>query len=400
MKAIGIGCYWFANKKYRSGEFEGFSFEEYIRQLHSALERVDNVSNVEIDLDENFLSGPLLTFSDRDENFLPMFSAGSVSFDIFMPARLQEKYAFELAVGNGIENFHVDVRYLYDTPVAFISFDLPAEPKDWRDLSPSFAVAFIREHLKAKLSHDPNIELGFLGPSPLHADIFLKHTDRPLTEPHAEDISADPDSYRTFLFHVPKDDQNLLQTFEDLYENVLATFYRVALFRSELIRLRDAIIETTQSLFQSNRAKGLVGTIREYSKIGRVIDSAFELVLEERLCRVYMTEFVEERRTQSLQEKNIFYPMVMREVNDITQTPLEDVKEILRMVEERRQQYFGNFSTMIAGIAGGLIGAIIGAAMTFGLGLYTTHEHPDAKSPSVQTIPTKPVYQQHPQRKK
>src|SRR5690348_12154276 len=109
MKAIGIGCYWFASKKNPNGEFDEFSISEFISQLRPALERVDSVSNIVIDLDDRFAGGSPLRFADKEENLFPLFSAGSISFDIFMPARLQEKYAFELAVGHGVENFHVDI---------------------------------------------------------------------------------------------------------------------------------------------------------------------------------------------------------------------------------------------------------------------------------------------------
>jgi hypothetical protein len=110
MKAIGIGCFWFAS---RETDTENVSPIEHLKQVRSAIESVDNVSNVQIvgHGDVFHFPGPSILgeIEDDDRNFFPIYTNLILRFDIFMPERLKEKYGLGRAGDGETETFHVDV---------------------------------------------------------------------------------------------------------------------------------------------------------------------------------------------------------------------------------------------------------------------------------------------------
>jgi hypothetical protein len=91
------------------GEANKFSPQAYLVEIRKALEGVDSVSNIEIEGEGNTYSifGEL---DDEEENFFPIYSDVLLSFDIFMPTRLQQKYSLNRAIP-GVETFHVKLMY-------------------------------------------------------------------------------------------------------------------------------------------------------------------------------------------------------------------------------------------------------------------------------------------------
>lgn len=98
MEAVGLGCLWFARRWGAiEDDPEDYFPGDHLKDIRTALEGVDNISNIKITGRGNVVGSALLAFMDDDEddaadfNPYPMYSSVTVSFDIFMPKRLQEK---------------------------------------------------------------------------------------------------------------------------------------------------------------------------------------------------------------------------------------------------------------------------------------------------------------------
>src|SRR4051794_1679680 len=135
MIAIGIGCYWFAQ---REGEDEDFDPREFLTHVKDALESVDNVSDVEVFTrgDSITVSGSSYAQHGDDENFFPIFSNMRISFQIYMPERLIERYGRGRASVEA-ERFAVEIVYGHGMPVAYVNYELEDDADNLDEYSPS-----------------------------------------------------------------------------------------------------------------------------------------------------------------------------------------------------------------------------------------------------------------------
>ena len=81
MKALGLGCFWFASR--RLADEETFEPKDHIEQIRKALESVDNVSDVDLDPDYISVAGWSF-YPDKygDENFFPStYRVRSVTYE-------------------------------------------------------------------------------------------------------------------------------------------------------------------------------------------------------------------------------------------------------------------------------------------------------------------------------
>ena len=96
----------------------------------------------------------------RKESFFPIYCDVLVSFDIFTPSRLQQKYSSTIP---GVETFHVKLMYDDGMPVVYIHYTLDGGKNEARMFSPSTAIVFVRKYLEDKLKDHPTIEFQTLG---------------------------------------------------------------------------------------------------------------------------------------------------------------------------------------------------------------------------------------------
>jgi hypothetical protein len=107
MEAVGIGCFWFARfSADDADDDEDFTPTEHLNDIREALEGVDNVSNVEVIGEGNVYSSIAGLEDEEGGNFFPIYSNVTLCFDIFLPARHQQKYALGRTADDH-EHFHV-----------------------------------------------------------------------------------------------------------------------------------------------------------------------------------------------------------------------------------------------------------------------------------------------------
>ena len=204
MEAIGVGCYWFACADEANEDDEDFDPTRFLAQIKEALEEVDNVSNVKIykPAHSTQISGSSYEEGPQGYNFFPLYNNVTITFDIFMPARLIEKYSFfETRVET--EHFHVEIVYDGQMPVTYISYNVRAGLDAAEQYFPSTAVMVIRKYLEEKFDAHSTVEFQSLGPSPFHADFFAVDADESGGW-SAEDKTPPARGYRIFCFKLPK----------------------------------------------------------------------------------------------------------------------------------------------------------------------------------------------------
>ena len=169
---FGIGCFNFGINRLPPFKLTG---KQYIADLKSSLELIPNISNIKIDVDESFksidteITKPIKSIKEGFGFFPPGMSFFSLQFNIYIPFRFQEGVRGEKLHTN-TENFKVYTNTAYHFIVTYIeSLDSPD------NCSPSDGVFVVREFLKKQFEKiKSNIRFECLGPSPFHADFFIK----------------------------------------------------------------------------------------------------------------------------------------------------------------------------------------------------------------------------------
>ncbi len=383
MEALGIGCICFSRKPPANGsEDQNYSPANHLKEIEQALESVDNVSNVRVIGHGNTISGiGFLDDAEEEEIFDPIYHDVAIEFDIFVPIRLQEKYALG-RTADGVEAFHVKV-YYDRMPVAYVHYTVAGNASKSRDYSPSTAIVFIRKYLAEKLKDHPTVQFDMLGPSPLWADLFVELAAAPDKQDTAQDMSSPGDGYRTFHFLSAKTEANdAIHEFISDYQNILSTFYLLVRARNNSRQLSEAVTQGALQLLQPPENAAPWARYNHWRKISGQIDSVYRSLLAEKLNRVNVASFFSNLKDdEELAPENIFYRFVEKEMQSPDPLPDEDIRELLIMLEERRRGYFQNSATLFSGLAGGILGALLGAALTYQL------SSPPGASPSVSNKP-------------
>jgi hypothetical protein len=318
------------------------------------------------------------------KNFFPLFSSLVISFDLFVPSRLHEKYLVREKAAD-VETFHVQVRYRYSMPVAYIHYTVTGSEDQVYQYSPSNAVVVVREFLEEKLSDDPVIDFQFIGPSPCHVEVFID-TATSAAAVEAKDLSIVGAGYRTLFFRLdaitPKDQVIELAR---AHHGVLGAFYAGVILRNRARRLSTAVADGALELLKPSTRSSRWAAFRRWRGYRQQIDAVFTALLQEKLNRFELGSFQDEiNQDDELDQSSLFYPFIERELDEHVQTADEDIRELLIMLEERRRGYFANLSVLISGLVGGILGAALGALLTFGL---TDHSGAKAKTETINRAP-------------
>lgn len=233
MKAIGIGCFWFARPGGEPTDENDFSPRKHIDEIRNALESIDNILNLKVanDSEQFIVSGDSYS-DDEDEdeddpNYFPLIGNTTINFDIMIPERLQEKYSIFGRGDAGVENFHVSILFGSGLPVTYISYDVKGGEAACHKYEPSTSVVFIREYLKEKLRGDKKIEFQCLGPSPFHADFFVTRREEG-EGVVSKDISLTGRGYRTLYYEFADSEPKQINHFIAFNHEVFSTYYIVS----------------------------------------------------------------------------------------------------------------------------------------------------------------------------
>jgi hypothetical protein len=395
MEAIGIGCLWFARRS--RADPKTFDPSKHVKDIRRALEGIDSISNLKIKGEASFYSGSWSLADDQRENFFPIFAHLEISFDIFLPARVQQKYTLR-DPGDAVEALKVKIFYKSRMPVMYVHYPVTGGVADCRRLSPSTAIVAVRKYLDEKLKDDPEVQVQMLGPSPFHANIYLG----PDTEENTSkclDLTHPGDGYGTFYFSMsPESAADQFILFVETYNHTLSSFYLVVRLRNHSSILATEVIDATQELLEPPSG-GVILSFNYWRAFKGRIDPAFQSLLREKMNRLSQARTLNAlMQDDRLRTESPFIPYIEREIADANLIPDEDVREILLMLEQRRQGYFGRATTLFAGLLGGILGALVGAALTLAVSskaeIKSVSKKPSISSEQQSSVSNSPVQNQ------
>jgi hypothetical protein len=230
MEAIGIGCLWFARRSEVAPD--AFDPTKHLADIRRALEGIDSISNLKIKGDANIYAGSWSLADDAlEENFFPIYARLEISFDIFLPVRVQEKYTSAWR-GDDVETLNVRIIYKGHLPVMYVHYPVTGDATNVRRFSPSTAIVVVRKYLDDKLKDNPEVQVQVLGPSPFHADLFIGPAPAAETTEFL-DLTRPGDGYGTFyLTTAAKSASDRMTFFIEAYHHTLSSFYFVIQLRN------------------------------------------------------------------------------------------------------------------------------------------------------------------------
>jgi hypothetical protein len=235
----------------------------------------------------------------------------------------------------------------------------------------------VRRFLEEKLENHPKIQFNSLGPSPFHVDFFLigvKNRDE-------ESVSAMPRSGYDMLVVKAAFHREPLRSFTDRYEDILSCYYFITWRKNFLFRSSSKIIDLVMSLTKVTGSRWPVVNFRAMGKRERIISSIYVSLLHDKMLRISIDEFVNEgKRSQSIVAENALYHFIEDVLSELPVVPTAEIQKVVDIVEGRRQKFLDNSSTVVAG----LLGAILGALLAFA---FTTIGNDQQRSGPIPTLP-------------
>ncbi len=369
MLAIGVGCFWFSPKATKDAvKSLGGRLKNHLSALQSALEAIDNISDLELPTYEEAGFGwDLTSVNDEkddlgdehdDEDDTPLISDGSIEFELQIPFRVQENCGLGGTVE--VEKFRVTITHPYHFPVTFIHYEVP-DDDDPNQLSPGTAIVIARNFLDEKLKNHPTVKFNYLGPSPFHLDFFLLPANSGDEESVIETIR--PGYNMLLLKTLPTGDP--LQHFVGRFQDILSYFYYITWRRNALYRSSDRIIGLVRQLVREGGSKWPLASIRAMGKRQRLIGDTYTALLDDKMMRISIDKFVNEgKRDGSIIADNPLYKFIAHALSELPIVPNAEIQKVVDVIEGRRQKFLENSSTIIAGLLGAILGAFLAFAFT------------------------------------
>lgn len=365
MKAFGVGCFHFGITDKMPSTF---SSRQYAKEIESTLKEISNISQIMLDfddfsdLDEQRFShdGDIPEFSDG-EDWFPYLSYLDISFEIYLPYRVQAEILEipEQLVMTQSERFRVSIRNCYHSPVSFIA----AIGADTEDCQPSNAIVLLRRYLEKEVKkQDGRLRFEFVGPSPFHADFFLRLV--PDATAHTFDLSLDRRRGYDKLVFITKDDwfEDENEALEALYEELddeLALYYCIIRSHGLFYDAWANVNEHISKIMQSEQSKG------PWMYARRVCTRGHELsALSDELC-LFRSLLIQEKQKLDEAYRNTYASggYLTEYVQDIFQNPPEfpvkETSDLVQFREQRHSKFWEMLTLLIAAILGGLVGGLL-----------------------------------------
>jgi hypothetical protein len=306
--------------------------------------------------------------SDRrpDEwGFSPNFLSGTIDFVVTIFVDTQRTLAQRLGLvaspGLNGERFQVKIEYGWHFPVTLV------RPLD-RSVAPSSAVQLVREFLADELkTRKAPIRLVLLGPSPWHADLWVKPEP---TATHLIEVERIPQTgYDDIVFTYDDSARSLEEAFDEVWADIrpeLSLYYAIVNKRSLAMRGWGILAQNIENFVGMHTATGPKAWVNRALRAGRkgrrLSIEVLQLQNAEALYRSSIREGVEETyQAPSLQtfreyieraaefEANVFYPRA---------------REVVDLLEARRTHEVEALALLVSGVLGGSAGAALTALVT------------------------------------
>lgn len=360
--AFAAGCFHFGVRKqapYR------LTPSQYVALVKKALERISNVNNVvaesigDDDMTIN-VAEAAPTFEEAGV-FLPSTHFFSLTFDIYIPHRLQQELMGGFApLSDCSEHFRVFLKHQYHCPICFIQ---PLEPTD--DSDPSSCVPVIREYLRKELNKGKT-EIWFeaLGPSPFHADFFLVPNEANGELPFTVDTSHPPGYAQVVIKYnatVLPDIESAFEEFREVAGDELDIFYEIERTDVEAYRAWDDVEELLRAVTETPE-RGLRERAKRYFTHSAALGRLHRTLVDFEVSRLLSTQGLERslRTTYTGRTSPLLRTFVDSAMSDRQLFPVDQLARLVTFMEERRSKT----TELVIVLAAAVIGGIAGSATT------------------------------------
>ncbi|MEA2112954.1 MAG: hypothetical protein U9P50_03225 [Patescibacteria group bacterium] len=366
-KQVGIGCFHIKLDEQGPGS--------YLKKLKEVLEAIPSINNIEIS-DSGFYKGGFLPINENIEDnvetfdsgtgFYPSFSNAKVSFDVFIPQRIQKKISpFNLYCES--ENFKVAIYYTH-----IFTFTVVEPTKSIAEGEGSVSVVVIREFLKNEFDKcEEEIELETLGPSPMHIDYELELKNKKFIQDNSDIFTTNlgikitkKKSYDLFRLYGDEEKITSLKNLKSILvrelEDELSLYYLVMLSNTYELRLWDEIEDLMTNIRKAFGNKWWSIETKKYF-VGKKIEKLFIKLSFFKQYRISFKYLVKEKEKNILlnRESVILKEYIDNELLDINDDVIEDSFGLVNFFDRKYSNYINNFYLVYSVILGGIIGYFI-----------------------------------------
>ena len=367
MKAFGVGCLHFS---FKGGSKKEITVQRYIDEVKTSLEKLSNVSDVEIFFDEDVKDQKIdisesshMNNGDPCHPHIPFFE---LSFNLYLPRRVQAEVIKRDSeyINTDTDNFHVIFKHDWHGPYTVVECVGAGE-----ESSPSTAIQIVREYLKREIDSKSEIlKFDFVGPSPFHANFFLTKCERQAFEKPStfELIHTKVPGYDSIKFEYQnskfKSEELAFEALISEFSNEIAFFYELKIMKSRrssdwfgirnnlqsILELEDENHKKTFKDRYSTKPKLLNGLHREIGLFkGQEIfdknirDQHYFSIYKSEKHNIYLKSFVD----ATLDSWPVY--------------PVKEISEIVSYFDGKSSKSIELTVVFFAAVFGGVIGAAI-----------------------------------------
>lgn len=368
---FGIACFHFGIAK--EPPFR-YSNQLYITELNKVLASIPNIEKISItDID---ISTSPQDISEKipdlceEGGFFPNLFSGKIEFILRIPRRIQQQTMPFINLDTGAEQFKILINYFYHMPVTFV---VPLDPAE--ECSPANAVIVVRKFLENQFLNIKSeyIKFEYLGPSPFHAECYIKPSIRPdrstpgvtslniTTEMGYDEIIFD---YDTQIF---KNEQNAEACIFKKIIPELAFFYGIQRMRVTKLRKWGQIEELLDNIIPKNIKKDNLERLREFISYSGKIKKLFVAIAIFEKDLIFIKEEIlnDYKDIYSDRWDSYFQDFIDKAMKEDETYPTNQLIQLLNYLESNRAKNMELLTMFFSAIVGGIIGALITLFFTY-----------------------------------
>ncbi|WP_457807628.1 hypothetical protein [Kushneria sp. EE4] len=361
--SFGVGCF---NFGVNESVPRRLSVSQFVTDVKRALEAIHSINNISIEctnsdeLDLRF-NDPIPSLKEENA-FIPHLYFFSVSFDLYIPARVQREVTGNIFFREAnAERFRVFCQNEFDCPIAFI-WPIKDDPDD----SPSSSVVVVRKYLESEFKKlDGYVTFESLGPSPYHANFQL--CPKPETEKVQDIFEAKALAVRGYNKVKIYYDTGEFGSAEDAFSALrsllgdeLDVFYEIVRTRNERSRVWVRLQEIMEDLV-TKEGLSFWGQLQALRKRRRQIHHAHQQLVEFETLRVFSQQRLQKLVNDLYKsgEPEILKTEVKSKLEELEELPTSELGRLLAFAENRRSKSLEMGIVLLSSLLGGAAGSVI-----------------------------------------
>ena len=367
-RAFGVGCFHFG---YRKAVPYRFSASDYVSDIKKALSSLSSLSELEVSFFEELCEpfdvtdeAPALL---KDGDYFPGIMGLTITFTLFIPFRVQsELFPNEsVEMQTTTEIFRVSLRESFHGPSSFVECVGATEK-----CSPSDSVRLLRVYLKREFEKlTTPVSFESLGPSPFHADFFLRPGEASLDQSFVlEETKRRGYNELVFKYNQSQLPDRALDDLLDELRGELGLFYEIQRRAVRLMNAGDNLTAKWQALKSivspSLTLFDVCSRIRIHREAQALVSDAYTLQAE------YAVEEQQvQRDISSTYEKGVATYLEQYVCDRSEKLPMYPVESIVKWGEHVVGTSLKSAeiaAVVISAIGGGIIGALLTSLISRG----------------------------------